>query len=106
MAEQRLVCEICNSPFMSRTALNLHKKSAKKCGGANGVEPHAIFSCDDCNKQYTRKSSLDRHLNVCKTHKITERKIRVTELESTITKKDVDHIKAIEEKDKIIADLN
>ena len=48
-----LNCNICDSRFLNKSALNFHQKKHKE----------NRFACNDCQKQFTLKQSLIIHIN-------------------------------------------
>jgi len=61
-------CEYCLKELGTKSALNIHKKSAKYCIQLQGKNITEIetFICNFCNKEFTLKSSLLKHINICK----------------------------------------
>jgi hypothetical protein len=58
-----LLCEFCNSTFTTKKGLLTHQRNAKYCLEKQGNEAKQ-FSCE-CGKQYTLRSSLQRHKEGC-----------------------------------------
>lgn len=62
-------CEFCKSILQSKTSLNNHMKTNKKClelqsnNSLNTIT--TLLQCEYCNKNYS-KSNLNKHLNICK----------------------------------------
>jgi len=72
-------CEHCEKEYSTKSNLNHHKKTAKKCLSLRDtIENINFLICKRCDFQTTLKSSLDRHK--CKSSEVYERKI--VELES------------------------
>ena len=72
-------CEHCEKEYSTKSNLNYHKKTAKKCLSLRDtVENINFLICKKCDFQTTLKSSMDRHK--CKSSEFYERKI--LELES------------------------
>jgi len=60
------ICEHCKKKFMTKSSLNVHIKSAKKCLMSRGEIIVKSFSCEYCNFSTTIKSSLDGHIKTCR----------------------------------------
>lgn len=58
------ICEFCSSTFSSRTGLCNHKRSARYCLQNRGKEI-PIFTCQNCQKEFTGKRCLDSHIEKC-----------------------------------------
>lgn len=68
-------CEWCGKIFASLTNLKVHKETAKYCikkriliipdTNQESVIDKISFGCQYCNKQFTRKSYLDKHQEQC-----------------------------------------
>lgn len=87
-------CQFCNAEFNSISSLNYHKESAKYCLKIQGKNVEN-YKCDACDKSYTSKKYLDKHLELCKKQKS---KSKNSELENTIKE-------IINEKEKEIKNL-
>jgi len=58
-------CEYCKTILKTNYALKLHQKTAKYCLALHGGVNSNNYDCPDCGKQFTIKSSLDRHFIGC-----------------------------------------
>jgi len=59
-------CEYCNHVFKTSSSLKLHKKTAKYCLAKQNISPVEEYICTFCNISFTLKSSLHKHLRICK----------------------------------------
>ena len=64
-----MLCEYCNSEFLSKASLNNHKKRAKYC---LKIQNHTLeivefkkFKCGICDKYFSNKSNLNCHIKTC-----------------------------------------
>lgn len=64
------VCEFCNSIFTTKSILNTHRISAKKCLKNRIQLDKDKNECEHCKKQFTTKQNLNQHLNICSELKI------------------------------------
>jgi hypothetical protein len=83
-------CTFCKNTFSTEKSLEKHKRTAKYCAKIR-CETSLSYDCDYCEKKYTTKCDLNRHLSIC-----TDKKIK--DLEKFYEKQ-------LQEKDKQIADL-
>ena len=71
-------CDYCEKEYSTKSNLNHHKKTAKKCLSLRDtIENINFLTCKKCNFQTTLKSSMDRHK--CKSSEVDKR--RILELE-------------------------
>jgi hypothetical protein len=84
-------CEHCNKEFKSTYVLKNHMKTAKYCLEIQGLILNNNYKCNCCNKNYTQKKDLDRHLSNCikkiileKDKIITEKDARIKELQDQL----------------------
>ena len=78
-------CEHCEKEYSTKSNLNHHKKTAKKCLLLrDNIENINFLICKKCDFQTTLKSSLDRHK--CKSSITIEKKILELENENVILK--------------------
>lgn len=56
----RFECDKCDTKFSAKTDLNTHLKSHEK-------RETVIYNCSFCNKQFTRKGSLQKHISTVHT---------------------------------------
>jgi hypothetical protein len=108
-------CEFCFSSFTSKGNLLTHQKRTKKCLILQNKDITDDFVCNVCNKKYTSKYRMTKHLEKCKEN--NERKYSEIELKynnlvktSTITidalkKKLKEHEKILKEKNEQIKEL-
>lgn len=103
LIEDELKCNFCGKIFLSKSALNLHKRTAKYClkqreSLENTIidfeNQETIYECEFCEKKFTRKDYLKTHLSNCKNKKTkdtifeTEKKIE-KETERYLTEIDI-----------------
>ena len=61
-------CEYCSSVIKTYGALKKHQNTAKYCLAKQNKTSIIEHVCKACDKRFTRKSSLDDHLKICKSH--------------------------------------
>ena len=62
-----LICEYCNTEFISISSINNHRKNAKYCLIIQGkLEHKKDYSCNLCKKTLSSKRNLDNHMTKCK----------------------------------------
>jgi hypothetical protein len=67
-------CEYCEKEYSTKSNLNHHKKTSKKCLSLRDtVENINFLKCKKCDFQTTLKNTLDRHK--CKSSEVHKRKI-------------------------------
>ena len=59
-----MICEYCNTNLSCTAALKQHQKTAKYCLKLRNLE-ETNFECIKCDKKFSLKSSLDRHMMTC-----------------------------------------
>lgn len=76
-------CEFCDKTFSTKSNLNTHIKTAKKCIKSRDIQIKLdkSHSCDYCPKVFTRKDYLQNHLKVCPEKIELDNNIAVIELE-------------------------
>ena len=66
-------CTFCKIVFSSRSVLNRHIQTNKKCLKIQVDQEQPInkrlFKCDSCKKELTSKKMLEYHINICKEKK-------------------------------------
>lgn len=67
-------CEYCNQSFVSKSSLNLHKKTAKYCLKLQNKLPESSFTCEKCLCAFNIKSNYETHTSHCKSGKGIELK--------------------------------
>jgi hypothetical protein len=58
-------CEFCNNVFSNLGSLNYHKNNTKYCLLLQGKTLKSTFKCIGCEKIFSRKFELSRHLEIC-----------------------------------------
>jgi hypothetical protein len=71
--KSKYICEYCNNEFSHRQNMTNHQRKAKYCLKLQGIESVEDFKCDSCDKSFTQKITLERHLNICKTFDISKK---------------------------------
>ena len=62
-----LICEYCNTEFISISSINNHRKNAKYCLIIQGkLEHKKDYSCNLCKKTLSSKRNLENHMSKCK----------------------------------------
>lgn len=76
-------CEFCCKTFSTKSNLNTHVKTAKRCIKTRDkqITPDEFYSCDYCRKIFTRNDYLQNHLKICLEKIKLDKDIVVTELE-------------------------
>ena len=71
-----LICEYCNNSYSSKSSLNNHQKSTKKCleiqKNLNKIIKKVEFTCTYCDKKFTSKQNIKNHEIFCDVKKTTE----------------------------------
>jgi len=74
-----LICEYCKNTYSSKSSLNNHQKTTKKCleiqKSLNKITDIVEFSCKYCDKKFTSNQNIKKHeifCNVKKRDEITE----------------------------------
>ena len=102
-------CEFCNNQYKTKSSLNYHKKSTKKCLLLrNNIDMLEAFKCTTCDFKTALKLSFNSHKckskNITKNIKDSEEKINKLEYELKISlekNKELEfNLKSIEEKNK------
>ena len=66
-------CTFCKIVFSSRSVLNRHIQTNKKCLKIQADQEQPInkrlFKCESCKKELTSKKKLEYHINICKEKK-------------------------------------
>ncbi len=92
-------CSFCKKFFSNNANLRRHQKTVASCIELQG----AILDeniCDYCNKSYTAKGSLSRHLSNCKTKRKLETKDDIIKIKVKCSKK-ISDLKKSHEKEKL-----
>ena len=65
------ICEYCKNEYATKSSLNNHKRTAKKCLSLREpIDKINLYKCKKCSYETSRKSSLTIH--VCKIENIKE----------------------------------
>ena len=59
-------CEYCGNIIKTTGALKKHQSTAKYCLAKQNKRAEIEHICPACDKSFTRKSSLDDHVQICK----------------------------------------
>ena len=59
-------CQFCKKTLCSKYSLINHQKRSKKCLDIQGKKLEETFTCDSCNKIFSEKLHIKRHLMICK----------------------------------------
>jgi hypothetical protein len=59
-------CQYCNQILKTLGALKKHQNTAKYCLNKQNKNAPVEYRCGACDKTFTRKSSLEDHLKICK----------------------------------------
>ena len=65
-------CDFCNNEFSNKQNLTAHQKRAKYCLKLQGVNNNNTYICKNCDKNFTKKFSYNRHTKICKKTCITD----------------------------------
>jgi len=80
-----IICEFCNKTYSSKSSLNNHQKTTKKCieiqnkmskNKENKDNNIIKFSCKYCNKNLTSKQNIKIHENSCSYKKEYENELK------------------------------
>jgi len=68
-------CEFCKKSFTSKSNLNLHRKTTKRClkiqQEQTSKTEDPTYVCEHCDKEFLLKHHLDAHQKSCKKKKIS-----------------------------------
>jgi hypothetical protein len=68
-----IICEFCNKTYSSKSSLNNHQKTTKRCieiqKSMNKNNNILEFKCDYCNKIFTTRQNIKNHENICQNKK-------------------------------------
>ncbi len=71
-----IVCEYCNKVYSSKSSLNNHKKTTKKCldiqKSLNKITTITEYNCRYCDKIFTTKQNIKTHETICSSKKVDE----------------------------------
>ncbi len=71
-----LICEYCNKTYSSKSSLNNHQKTTKKCldiqKSLNKITKITEYNCQYCSKIFTTKQNIKTHETICSSKKIDE----------------------------------
>lgn len=87
----RMECTFCKKTFSAAHVLKLHQKATKYCLLIQknlGIDVEKlVFTCECCNKEFSSKSGLDYHTNVCKTKPEEKRLVKkIEKIEKELSK--------------------
>ena len=111
-------CSICNKYYKSKRSLYNHNRrfhtkmtqiytipaqnDTKICATINEKTKNEHFSCEFCNRSYTRKSSLTRHQKTCKVknnliieNKELKKELKKTKIKFELHEKEIQELKDI-----------
>ena len=60
-----LLCNFCNTTFVSKVVLNNHQKTAKYCLKKQGIN-NEEYKCKYCSKILATQPRLNSHIDICK----------------------------------------
>jgi len=87
------ICEYCKKEFSTKSNLNRHRDTSKKCNHTEKI----LFSCNFCDKELCSKQKLHYHVNICKYKNETslEKETDNNELKEqvNIMKKEIEELK-------------
>jgi len=67
-------CGFCNNVLSSKSSLNYHQKTNKKCLQIQGKDINK-YTCIGCNKKFSYKAGYNRHISNCGSHDVIDKKI-------------------------------
>ena len=85
-------CVHCGTILKTISSLNQHQKSAKYCLVKQNKPINTEYTCCFCNIQFTTKSSLHKHVRICKVNtpmireQLHELSLIKKDLESTLSR--------------------
>jgi len=103
------ICTFCNKQYNSLSSLNYHQKTAKFCLKLQQniqEENNTNFSCEHCEKIFSTKFNLNRHLGICNIKILKDtlnQELKLKEEQYLTEKSNLE--KQIKEKDKQISKL-
>lgn len=62
----KMECEYCGATLKSTSSLNQHQKTAKYCLIKQNKPINTEYTCCFCRTEFTLKSSLHKHVRICK----------------------------------------
>jgi hypothetical protein len=62
----KMECEHCGAILKTLSSLNQHQKTAKYCLVKQNKSINTEYKCCFCNAEFTLKSSLHKHVKICK----------------------------------------
>ncbi len=84
------ICEYCNNSYASKSSLNNHQKTTKKCleiqKNLNKVIQSVEYRCKFCDKKLTTKQNIKNHETNCDIKKSEELKLQKEQHEKEIQK--------------------
>ena len=108
-------CKYCNQILKTASSLKQHQKTAKYCLSKQDKKLSNDHICVACGKKFTRKSSLDDHIQICKENTLEKEIIRqyerrekeiIGQYEKKLAEKDIVIKQFQDDQRKQINDLN
>jgi hypothetical protein len=66
ISSMKMECEHCGAILKTISSLNQHQKTAKYCLVKQNKPINTEYTCCFCNAEFTLKSSLHKHVRICK----------------------------------------
>ena len=86
-----MICEFCKKEYSTKYSLLKHQKTTKKCieiqkqMDINSEIEIINYSCNYCNKKFTSKQTLDKHITNC----VEKYKDEIKKLKQEITEQNL-----------------
>lgn len=97
-----LKCEFCNKTYTTKSILNHHIKTAKKCILSRGQTVINNYECEYCDFKCLTKDSITKHLSTCK---LKNKKYTFLELRNQLNTLRKEYEVKLEKKDILIERL-
>lgn len=85
-------CEYCGAELSTKSNLNTHQRTAKKCLKIQG-KTNTEFSCKFCHKNFTQKHLLEDHGPKCTQKTVSEKSSQLDSAENELDKLKIKHEK-------------